>query len=77
MYYCVGADFLRGTWVQTAWAVLAVVTLLMGSSLAFKEKVLKKRLAYSTVSKAKSCHGYGTAAAIAYLYKQYRPKSAI
>lgn len=50
VYYCIGADFLRGTWVQTAWAILAVVTLLMGSSLAFKEKVLKKRLAYSTVS---------------------------
>lgn len=50
VYYYVGVDFLRGTWVQTAWAVLAVVTLLMGSSLAFKEKVLKKRLAYSTVS---------------------------
>lgn len=50
VYYCVGADFLRGTWVQTAWAALAVVTLLMGSSLAFKERVLKKRLAYSTVS---------------------------
>lgn len=50
VYYCVGADFLRGTWVQTTWAVLAVLTLLMGSSLAFKEKVLKKRLAYSTVS---------------------------
>lgn len=50
VFYCIGADFLRGTWVQTVWAVLAVVTLLMGSSLAFKEKVLKKRLAYSTVS---------------------------
>lgn len=50
VYYYVGVDFLRGTWVQTAWAVLAVMTLLMGSSLAFKEKVLKKRLAYSTVS---------------------------
>lgn len=50
VYYCVGVDFLRGTWVQTAWAVLAIVTLLMGSSLAFKEKILKKRLAYSTVS---------------------------
>lgn len=50
VYYYVGVDFLRGTWVQTAWAVLAVVTLLMGSALAFKEKVLKKRLAYSTVS---------------------------
>ncbi|MDE6621795.1 MAG: proton-conducting membrane transporter [Lachnospiraceae bacterium] len=50
VYYCVGADFLRGTWVQTAWAILAIVTLLMGSSLAFKEKIMKKRLAYSTVS---------------------------
>lgn len=50
VYYCVGADFLRGTWVQTAWAVLAVITLVMGSALAFKEKILKKRLAYSTVS---------------------------
>lgn len=50
VYYCFGADFLRGTWVQTVWASLAVITLLMGSSLAFKEKILKKRLAYSTVS---------------------------
>ncbi len=50
VYYCVGTDFLRGTWVQTVWCILAVITLLMGSSLAFKEKILKKRLAYSTVS---------------------------
>ena len=32
------------------WGILAVVTLIMGSVLAFKERVLKKRLAYSTVS---------------------------
>ncbi len=50
VYYVVGADNIRGTWVQTAWIILAIVTLLMGSSLAFKEKILKKRLAYSTVS---------------------------
>ena len=50
VYYCIGADFIRGTWVQTVWIVLAVITLLMGSSLAFKEKILKKRFAYSTVS---------------------------
>ena len=50
VFYCFGADALRGTWVQLVWAVLAIVTLIMGSSLAFKEKVLKKRLAYSTVS---------------------------
>ena len=45
VYYCVGTDFLRGTWVQTVWCILAVITLLMGSSLAFKEKILKKRRA--------------------------------
>lgn len=50
VYYCIGADFIRGTWVQTVWIMLAVITLLMGSSLAFKEKILKKRFAYSTVS---------------------------
>lgn len=50
VYYCVGAEFLRGTWVQVVWGILAVVTLVMGSVLAFKERVLKKRLAYSTVS---------------------------
>lgn len=50
VYYVAGAAFLRGTWVQTVWAVLAIVTILMGSSLAFKEKIFKKRLAYSTVS---------------------------
>lgn len=50
VFYCVGVEALRGTWVQTLWAVLAIVTLVMGSALAFKEKVLKKRLAYSTVS---------------------------
>lgn len=50
VFYCIGADFIRGTWVQTVWSILAIITLLMGSSLAFKEKVFKKRLAYSTVS---------------------------
>ena len=50
VYYMVGADFLRGTWAQTAWIVLALITVFMGSMLALKEDVLKKRLAYSTVS---------------------------
>ena len=50
IYYLVGPDFLRGTWVQTAWLVLAIVTVFLGSMLAFKEGVFKKRLAYSTVS---------------------------
>ncbi len=51
-YYLVGADFLRGTWVQTAWMSLSLVTVFMGSMLAYREKVMKKRLAYSTVSQA-------------------------
>ena len=50
VYYVVGADFIRGTWVQYAWVTLALMTVFMGSMLAYKEKLLKKRLAYSTVS---------------------------
>lgn len=50
VYYIVGVDFLRGTWVQYAWMTLTLITVFMGSMLAYKEKVLKKRLAYSTVS---------------------------
>ncbi len=52
VYYLVGADFIRGTWVQTVWMSLALLTVFMGSMLAYREKVLKKRLAYSTVSQA-------------------------
>ncbi len=50
VYYTVGCDVLRGTWVQYAWIILGTITVLMGSMMAFKENVLKKRLAYSTVS---------------------------
>lgn len=50
VYFTAGPSLLRGTWTQTAWAVLALITVFMGSMMAFREKVLKKRLAYSTVS---------------------------
>ena len=50
VYFLFGADFLQGTWVQTAWIVLALITVFMGSMLAYWEKDFKKRLAYSTVS---------------------------
>ncbi|WP_251353344.1 complex I subunit 5 family protein [Hominisplanchenecus murintestinalis] len=50
VYYTVGADFLRGTWVQAVWMALTLLTVFMGSLLAFREPVFKKRLAYSTVS---------------------------
>lgn len=50
VYYIVGPDFIRGTWVQTAWMCLTLLTVFMGSMLAYREKLFKKRLAYSTVS---------------------------
>ena len=49
-YYLVGPDFIRGTWVQNTLLTLAIITVFMGSMLAYKEKLLKRRLAYSTVS---------------------------
>lgn len=50
VFYTVGADTIRNTWVQYAWMTLALITVFMGSMMAYKEQVLKKRLAYSTVS---------------------------
>jgi len=50
VYYLFGADFIRGTWVQSVWLALSLITVFMGSMLAYREKVMKKRLAYSTVS---------------------------
>ena len=50
VYYSAGPDLIRGTWVQLAWMILALLTVFMGSMMAYLEKVTKKRLAYSTVS---------------------------
>ncbi len=50
IFYIAGVDFLKGTWVQYTFMTLALLTVVMGSTLALKEKVFKKRLAYSTVS---------------------------
>ncbi len=50
LYFVIGAEYLKGTYVQTVFLTLALLTVFMGSMLAYKEKVLKKRLAYSTVS---------------------------
>lgn len=40
----------KGTWVQYAWLALALLTVFLGSMMAYREKHIKKRLAYSTVS---------------------------
>ena len=50
IYYVIGADFIRNTWVQYAFLSIALLTVVMGSMLAYKEQILKKRLAYSTIS---------------------------
>ena len=50
VYFSAGPDLLRGSWVQVAWMCLAMATVFMGSMMAWREKILKKRLAYSTVS---------------------------
>ena len=50
IYFTVGAEALRGTWVQTVCIVLTLVTIFMGSFMGCTENGLKKRLAYSTVS---------------------------
>lgn len=50
VFYVVGADMVRGSFVQTVWMVLTLLTIVMGSARAFHENVFKKRLAYSTVS---------------------------
>ena len=50
LYYLAGPDFLRGSWVQEVFMGLAVATVFMGSMLAYRENLFKKRLAYSTVS---------------------------
>ena len=50
IFYIAGPDIIRGTYIQYLLLTLALVTVFMGSMLAYREKVLKKRLAYSTVS---------------------------
>ena len=50
VFYIVGTDALKGTWVQTVALSFALLTVLMGSMMAYLEKGFKKRLAFSTVS---------------------------
>ena len=50
IFYVVGPEVIRGSYVQKVWMILTLLTIVMGSTRAFHENVLKKRLAYSTVS---------------------------
>lgn len=49
-YYSFGTDFLRGTWAQYIPMAIVIVTIVYGCSMAVKERHLKRRLAYSTIS---------------------------
>ena len=50
IYFVFGPDFIRGTWVQYTWLAMAMLTIFLGSLMAYQQDVFKKRLAYSTVS---------------------------
>ncbi|MCR5106539.1 MAG: proton-conducting membrane transporter [Lachnospiraceae bacterium] len=50
VFYIFGVDFIRGTWTQYLFLILSLITVFMGSLLAFREEHIKKRLAYSTIS---------------------------
>lgn len=50
VYYFIGASFIKNTWVQYTWIILSLITILIGSMLAYQEDAIKKRFAYSTVS---------------------------
>jgi multicomponent Na+:H+ antiporter subunit D len=47
-YYVFGAEFLAGSWAQQVVMGVTVVTIIFGSTMALKERHLKRRLAYST-----------------------------
>lgn len=49
-YYSFGTDFLKGTWAQYTVMGVTVFTIVFGCSMAVKERHIKRRLAYSTIS---------------------------
>ena len=50
VYSLFGEEFIRGTWVQYTMLTLSLLTVFLGSMAAYRERLFKKRLAYSTVS---------------------------
>ncbi|MDO5022073.1 MAG: proton-conducting transporter membrane subunit [Eubacteriales bacterium] len=50
IFFSIGTSKLHGSFVQYTLMALSLFTVLMGSSLAYKQTMLKKRLAFSSVS---------------------------
>ncbi len=49
-YYLYTPEYLKGTFAQYTVMIMAIITIVFGSSMAMKNKHLKRRFAYSTVS---------------------------
>lgn len=49
-YYSFGTDFLKGTWAQYTVMGVTIFTIVFGCSMAVRERHIKRRLAYSTIS---------------------------
>lgn len=49
-YYSFGTEFLYGTWAQSVMMATALITILVGSSIALWTPHIKRRFAYSTIS---------------------------
>ena len=49
-YYIFDTDLIRGTWAHWVCLILAMASILYGSSMAVREPHMKRRLAYSTMS---------------------------
>jgi multicomponent Na+:H+ antiporter subunit D len=50
LYYLAGPAYWRAAWARYLWLTVILATIFLGSMLAFREPLLKKRLAYSSVS---------------------------
>lgn len=49
-YYVFGSELIFNSWAHTTLLILTLITIFLGSMLAFKAKELKVRLAYSSIS---------------------------
>ena len=49
-YFSYGTYLLKGTWAQYVIMATALITILIGSTMALKTSHIKRRLAYSTIS---------------------------
>ena len=49
-HYCFSPDLMRGTWAQTVCLIVAMFSIVFGSAMAVRERHMKRRLAYSTMS---------------------------